>query len=290
MARIRFLRKVLFLVGLIGLAAVQAAWPAEHSWPTKDITLIVPFRAGAGFDITSRIFGMVWETKLPKKANVIVTNKTGAGGKIGSMALMKSAPDGYTIGTLSPVALALMQINGELENMDIRRLSYLGQIDREDGVVVVSAASGIKTMQDLTKRELRFGVTEDSYFPATMLAKQMGLKARMIMFDGVVDQGLAAMRGDVDIMVDSATGMRREVGNSKGKLLPLFSVSEQRTLEFPQTPTSKELGLELGDLRYIAGGARTLSAPAGIPADLLKAMQDSAWATLSSADFKERMA
>ncbi len=289
MAQIQVLRKVLFLVLLIGLIAVQVAWAAEPSWPRKDITLIVPFSPGGGYDVQSRIFATVWEKKLPQKAHVIVSNQKGAGGKIGSVALMKSAPDGYTIGTLSPAALALMQIGGELEGFDIRKLSWLGQLSWEDGVVVVSTASGLKTVQDLTKREIRFGITEDSMFPAAMLSKQLNLKSRMVMFEGGAEQGMAAMRGDVDIMIDSVSAMKRGVVNSQGKLIPLFSVGDKRTPDWPEVPSSKEIGMELGDLKYIAGSARLLAGPSGIPTDLLKVMQDLAWKALQDPEFKAGM-
>ena len=289
MDRIKLMRKALFLLLVLAWVGADAAWPAAPSWPTKDITLIVPFSPGGGFDTQSRIFAPIWEKKLPQKANVIVNNQRGAGGKIGSLALMKSPPDGTRIGTLSPSALALMQINGELEGFDIRKLSWLGQLSWEGGVVVVSAASGIKTLEDLTKREVRFGVTEDSMFPAAMLAKKLGLKSRMVMFDGGAEQGLAAMRGDVDIMVDSVSAMKRGVVNSQGKLIPLFAVGDKRAPDWPEVPSSKELGKDLGDLEAIAGSARLLAGPTGIAADILKAMQESAWKALQDPEFKAGM-
>lgn len=289
MDRVKFLREVLFLVLLIGLAASQSAWPAESPWPAKDITVIVPFSPGGGYDLQSRIFAPIWEKKLPRKANVVVMNKRGAGGKIGAMELMKSAPDGHTIGTLSPSALALMQTSGELGNADIRQLGWLGLLSWEDGAVVVSTASGIKTVEDMKKRELRFGVDEDSMFPAAMLAKQLRLKARMVLFEGTAESNLALIRGDIDARIDSVSASKRGIVNSQGKIIPLFTVSEKRAPDWPEVPCSKELGLELGDLKYIAGSARALAAPAGIPAPLLKTMQDTAWTALQDPAFKTGM-
>jgi tripartite-type tricarboxylate transporter receptor subunit TctC len=289
MDRMKLMGKALFLFLLLVGVGASSAWPAAPSWPSKDITLIVPFSPGGGFDTQSRIFAPIWEKKLPRKVNVIVSNQKGAGGKIGSLALMKSPPDGYKIGTLSPSALALMQINGELEGFDIRKLSWLGQLSWEDGVVVVSAASGIKTVQDLTKREIRFGITEDSMFPAAMLAKKLGIRTRMVMFDGTPEQNLAAMRGDVDIMMDSVSSMKRAVVNSQGKLVPLFTVSDKRSPDWPEVPSSKELGKDLGDLEAIAGSARLLGGPAGIQSDLLKVMQESTWKALQDPEFKAGM-
>lgn len=259
------------------------------NYPTKDITLIVPFSPGGGFDLQSRIFAPLWQQALPQKVNVIVDNQKGAGGNLGSMKLMKSPADGLTIAVLSPATLAQSQVTGQLENQDIRKLSYIGQLSWEDGAVVVSAVSGLKTIDDLKKKELRFGVTTDSIFPAAILCTKLGLKCRNVMFDGGAEQGLAAMRGDVDIMMDSISAMKRGVDNSQGKLVVLMVISDQRTPVFSTVPTSKELALDLGDLKYIAGSARVLGGPAGIPADVLKIMRDAAAKALASADFKAGM-
>ena len=75
-------------------------------------------------------------------------------------------------------------MTGQLENQDIRKLSYIGQLSWEDGVVVVSAASGIKTVADLKGKDLRWGVTTDSIFPAAVFCSKLGLKCRNVMFDG----------------------------------------------------------------------------------------------------------
>lgn len=270
----------------------QAAAPTKapvSTYPTKDITLIVPFSPGGGFDLQSRIFAPLWQQNLPQKVSVIVDNQKGAGGNLGSMKLMKSPPDGLTIAVLSPATLAQAQVTGQLENMDIRTLSYIGQLSYEDGAVVVSAASALKTLADLKTKELRFGVTSDSIFPASLLCSKLGLKCRNVMFDGSPEQALAAMRGDIDIMMDSVSTMKRSTDNGEGKLIGLMIIGDARTASWPVLPTSKELGLDLGDLRYIAGSARVLAGPAGIPADVLKIMRDAAGKALSSADFKAAM-
>lgn len=289
MARIGFLRRVLIFVLLIGLVSVEAVWPAEPSWPRKEITLICPYSPGGGFDTQARIFAQVWVKHLPQKVNVIVNNRTGASGKIGSIALMKSTPDGYTVGLLAPTLLTLSQALGELEGFDTRKLTWLGQLSLDPGAVVVSAASGLKTIPDLTKREVRIGVTVESLFANALLAKRMNLKWRAVMFDGSAEQSLAAMRGDVDLMMDSWTSMKKAVDNGQGKLTPLFALADTRLSQWSNVPSSKEQGLSLSNLYPIAGSTRSLGAPSGIPADLAKVMEESVWATLRDPEFKATM-
>ncbi len=267
----------------------EASKPAGAVWPTKDVTFIVPFSPGGGYDTQARIVQSVWPKYLAKKVNLVVTNQSGAGGKIGSLALMKAPADGVTIGILSPSSLALMQSNGELESFDIRKLTWLGQLSMDPGVVVANTASGLKTPQDLSKREIRIGVTSESLFANTLLAKKMTINARTVMFDGSPEQVLAAMRGDVDLMMDSWTSMKKAVDNSQGKLVPLFVVSDKRLPGWSDVPTSKEIGLELGDLQAIAGTARLVAAPAGVPAESAKAMEESLWGALQDPEYKAAM-
>lgn len=289
MIRIKFLKIVLFFVLLSGLVAVEAAWPAEPSWPTKDITLICPYSPGGGFDTQARIFAQVWVKHLPRKVSVIVNNRTGAGGKIGSIALMKSPSDGYIAGILSPTTLALSQVKGELEGLDCRKLTWLGQLSMDPGALVVSAASGIKTPQDLTKREIRIGLTQESLFANAYLAKKMNLKWRAVLFDGTAEQTLAGMRGDIDLMMDSWTSMKKAVDNSQGKLSPLFVLMDRRLPQWSNVPTSKEMGLNLSDIFPIAGALRSLGAPAGIASNLAKMMEESVVAALRDPEFKTSM-
>jgi tripartite-type tricarboxylate transporter receptor subunit TctC len=274
------------------VAPTQAAAPTKapvSNYPTKDITLIVPFSPGGGFDLQSRIFAPLWQQNLPQKVNVIVDNQKGAGGNLGSMKLMKSPADGLTIAVLSPATLAQAQVTGQLENMDIRNLSYIGQLSYEEGVVVVSAASNLKTVADLKTKELRWGVTTDSIFSAAVFCSKLGLKCRNVMFDGGAEQGLAAMRGDIDMMVDSVSAMKRGVDNGEGKLIGMMVIGDARTTAWSALPTSKELGLDLGDLKYVAGSARVLAGPAGVPADVLKIMRDASAKAFASPDFKAAM-
>jgi tripartite-type tricarboxylate transporter receptor subunit TctC len=263
--------------------------PSGPSWPGKDIVLVVPYKPGGGYDTQARVFAPLWEKHLPRKASVVVNNQPGAGGKIGSLAVMKATPDGHTVGLLSPTSLALMQVGGELENFDIRKLTWLGQLSWDAGVLVSSASSGLKKPEDLNKREVRFGVTDDSVFPCSLLAKKLGIKARMVMFDGTSEQVLACMRGDVDLMMDSWTSMKKAVDNSQGKLVPMFAIANNRLPKWPDVPSSQELGLDLSDLYAIAGSARLLGGPPGIPSDIRDLMDKSVWDTLQDPEFATNM-
>jgi tripartite-type tricarboxylate transporter receptor subunit TctC len=275
---------------LVGLAAGMAAPDSSAAaWPTKDITFIVPRTPGGGFDTQSRIFCSVWEKHLPQKVNVLVANRPGAGGKIGLNAVMKAVPDGYTVGMVSPPEVAIMQYEGELEGFDIRKLNWLAQLSWDPGAVVVSAASGVKSPQDLTKREMRIAVMADGLFHNAFFVKKLNLKARRVMFEGTGEEVLALMRGDIDLMMESWPSMKKAVDNSQGKLAPLFILADSRVPLWPAVPCSKELNLNLSEIYPTAGALRVMAAPPGIPADLVKTMEKTVWDTIQDPEFKAKM-
>ena len=285
-----FLKKTLFFYLLVGLTAGMALpSPSAFAWPTKDVTWIVPRPPGGGFDTQSRIFCSVWEKHLPQKANVIVANRPGAGGKIGLNAVMKAAPDGYTVGMVTPPEVAIMQFAGELEGLDIRKFNWMAQLSWDPGAVIVSAASGIKSPQDLAKREIRIALGADAVFHNAYFVRKLNLKARRVMFDGTADMLLALMRGDIDLMIESWTSMKKAVDNSQGKLAPLFVLADSRVPGWPAVPCSKELNLSLSEIYPSAGALRVMAAPPGIPSDLLKTMEKSVWEALQDPEFKVKM-
>ena len=84
-----------------------AASPARAAFPERDITWIVPYAPGGGFDAWSRQIALTMQKYLPKGINVVVKNVTGAGGRTGSIGLYRSNPDGYTIGFAPTSAFTL---------------------------------------------------------------------------------------------------------------------------------------------------------------------------------------
>ena len=279
---------LLATLGCTGGGSVEKK-PAEPAWPSKDITFIVPFKAGGGYDIQARIVAPLIEKYLPRKANVIVNNQPAAGGKVGSLALMKSPPDGHTIGLLSPAALGVMQVNGELEGLDIRELTWLGQVSWDAGVLVASAKSGFKRPEDLKKREVRFGVTANAYPQAVLLANKLGLKARMVMFEGSAEEVLACMRGDIDLMINSWPTSKQMVEDSQGSIVPLFVVADDRVPQWNEVPSSKELGLDLKELYALEATARVLAAPGGLAPDVRAALEDVVSKALHDPEFAANM-
>ncbi len=262
---------------------------ADSNWPTKNITLVVPYSAGGGFDLQARILAPLLEKYLPQKVRVIVDNQTGASGKIGTMNVMRSSPDGYTIGIVSPTVLAQMSIAGELQGLDVAKINWVGQLSWDPGAVVVNTASGIKSTKDLQAKQYRTGVTTEALFQNKLLSRMLGTKTQLVTFEGSADEVLAGMRGDIELMMDSWPSMKKAVDSSEGKLTPLFMVSSDRVAKWNTVPSAKEVGLSIEPLYPVAGAARLIAAPSGLTPDVQKALEDSVWKALQDPEFAANM-
>ncbi len=134
------------VVALAGLAALAAALPVQaQGFPSRPITLIVPWGAGGGTDATARIIGSLLEKDLGQPITVV--NRTGGSGVVGHAAIASAAPDGYTIG-LATVEIGMMHWQGLTE---LTGASYtpLGLVNADPAAIQVRADSPYKSVNEL---------------------------------------------------------------------------------------------------------------------------------------------
>src|SRR4051812_13219252 len=138
--------------GLACAASILWSLPSvafAQSWPTRPITLICPFGAGGAPDIIARFVAQELSDKLGQK--VVVENRTGASGNIGTAAVAKAAPDGYTIllGTPSPLVINKLIEGTKQSFAPDTKLTPIGVIGKSASILVTSPKSNAKTLQDL---------------------------------------------------------------------------------------------------------------------------------------------
>jgi len=289
MARILFRIKVLFFVLLVAIVGMGTAWPAAPSWPTKDVTFIVPFRPGGGFDVQARILAPFLEKQLPGKVNVVVKNVSGAGGKTGIMEIARSRPDGYTIGIVGLESVAFMRAMGDLD-LDIKEWNWLGQISSDPLMVAIPSAGKYKTLADMKGQDIRFGVTSEMLPSAVVMGQALGMKVRPVLFDGSGDAILAIMRGDLDAVTFSWPTMSKGVRDSSGKLSALFVASKSRIPAVKDVPTLGELGVQLTPTAAsVLATSRVVVGPAKLDPSLRETLENAMAKAMKDQEFVQQM-
>jgi tripartite-type tricarboxylate transporter receptor subunit TctC len=143
-------RRLAAIVALFGLAALAAPVTAQENWPTRPITYVVPFPTGGTTDTLARLIAQRLGQALG--TTVVVDNKPGARGNIGSEFVARAAPDGYTIlgGTISSQAINV-SLYPKLPYDPLKSFAPITLIGSNRNVLVVPAGSPFKSVADILK-------------------------------------------------------------------------------------------------------------------------------------------
>ncbi len=248
---------------------------AAQDYPTKPITLVVPFPAGGGSDVGGRIIAEYLTEHLG--ANVIVENKPGAASQIGVDYLAKSPPDGYMLGYAGSDGLSVMQaIKNTMPYVVPDDFDFIGQVVTTAHVISVPAKSPFKTIQELiayakdNPGKLKYGsqgIGSTSHLAAELFMQAAGIKMTHVPFQGASPQVTAAVGGFVDLIVAGPPSIEGFV--QSGDLRPLATFDEDRHWLYPDMPTMKEIGLP-GATAIIR---LCVLAPRGVPEPILQKLR-----------------
>ena len=214
----------------------------------KNVTLIVPFSPGGGFDTYARMIAPFLEKH--SGATVVVQNITGGGGIIGANHLYTSQPDGTTIGIMGGTNLIFSQTSGaEGVQYEVNRYTFLGRVTAEPNIGLVAAQKPYQTMEDLANADhLKMAATglDDDYFTWSVIAKAFNIQNfEMITGWEGNSQWLSALAaGDIDGGHTSVGSALPAINN--GYARAMLQVSEERHPGLQDVPTALEL-LPAGD-------------------------------------------
>lgn len=271
-----------FSVFLVIFSLIVLDFPASSNadnWPSKPITLLVPWASGGATDLTARILA-------PKMSAILnipiqVVNKPGGSGIIGTLEAVKSAADGYTL---------LMDCNGTSSiqfawslNLPYKpeERTYIARAISTLESLLVPASSPWQTLDDLINaiknnpESVTFGNIGGTGVPDAALAQfQAALKAkgldlsktRMITYKGSGETIVAVAGGHVSACMSGIAGTQALVG--AGKIRVLAVTSAQRYKPWPHVPTMTELGYPSVNMLFWAG----LGAPPGLPAKIVNVL------------------
>ena len=264
------------VVSLCALAAgVSAARAAElaSAFPSRAITLIVPWPAGGATDVTMRILAELAGKQLGQ--SIVVENRPGAAGTFVGPALRGATPDGYTIGQL-PLTLYRFPFQQKVAWDPLRDIVPVIQISGVTFGIVVPAESPFKTLADLASwgranpKRLTVGSTGIGTTAHLAMAEIMAAERVSyihVPYKGTADQMLAVAGQTLMVGVNS-TGFAPYVDNGKLRLLAVFSPN--RSKRWPTVPTIKELGYANG----VHNSPYGIGAPAGVDPLIVKKLHD----------------
>jgi tripartite-type tricarboxylate transporter receptor subunit TctC len=279
------------IVIVVALLVAPAAF-AQGAFPTKPITMIVPFPPGGVADIVGRPLAVAMEKSL--KQPVVVVNRTGAGGAVGMGAVAKSSPDGYTILMgLSSISVFPVsdRINGKTPTYEMREFAPIALVTADPTVLVVRADGPYKTLKDFIDAAKKnpgkinyssAGVYSTLHVAMEIFANAADIKLFHVPYQGGGPAVTALLGGQVEAL---ASGPSAAIGQIKaGKMRALAAWSEQRIPMMPDVPTFKELGLDA--VFYIWSG---VFAPAATPAPVQTRLRDAVRQAAHDPDFTAAM-
>jgi tripartite-type tricarboxylate transporter receptor subunit TctC len=251
-------------VACVLLALAQGA---ASQYPAKPIRLVVPFPAGESVDATARLVGQSWSTALG--AQIVVDNRGGAGGTIGSEAVAKSAPDGYTLlwGNSGPLAIGpgLYKKLGYDVAKDFAPVSLVATLPF---VLFASPALPANSVVELLAYarahpgEINFGSTgvgSGLHLIAELFKTEAGIQIVHVPYKGVAQALPEIMSGKVQIAFNTIPAFLPHV--KAGRLKALAITATLRSPLLPDVPTMPEVGLP----GVIGTGWHAVVAPAGTP-------------------------
>lgn len=271
-----FLHKTLkSLMAAIGVVTLLASPGAQAAYPERPIKIVVPYNAGGGTDVLSRAVATGISKVLQQ--TVIVENRPGASGMIGSDVVARATPDGYTLvmtaadtHTINPHVYPNISYDAVKDFVAVAQVGYLPY------ALVVNPALGVTTVQeyiDLAKKkpgELTYaswGVGSSSHVAMEMLNVGQSLDVLHIPFTGAAPAMTAIMGGQVDALFVPLSLAKPNADAKKVNLLGL--ASPKRFEDAPDVPTITEQGVDVVAAPWIG-----VLAPTGTPQEAIKTLAD----------------
>lgn len=284
----------MWLTGSAALALAGLARPsrAQAAWPTKPITFVVPFATGGNTDTLARLIGQKLSVALGQP--VVVENKPGAGGNIGSAFVAQAKPDGHTIlgGTISSHAIN-PSIYPKMPYDAVKSFEPVVLIGSSPLVLAVSANAPYRSLQDLVAAakakpgELSYatpGNGTSSHLAVELLNAITGAKLMHVPYKGSGPAVTDVVAGHVPVIFDTPLVVGSHV--KAGKLRALAVASSKRIEGLPDVPTAAEAGvpgLEVASWQAVF-------APAGTPKEIVRRLNAEIAGVLKTPDIRARMA
>jgi tripartite-type tricarboxylate transporter receptor subunit TctC len=283
----------LLIAGTVAALALAAALPASaQNYPTRPITLIVPWGAGGGTDATARILASLMEKELGQPVNVV--NRTGGSGVVGHSAIASAPADGYTIG-LATVEISMMHWQG-LTELSGASYTPIGLVNADPAGVQVRADAPYKDIKELLAaikanpgKFKASGTGQGGIWHLALAGLLRDQRIDPASVSWVPSNGAAPglqdmVAGGIDIAPVSLPEARSLI--DAGKVKSLAIMNDKPAALYPQVPTLKQaIGSD-----WTTAAWRGIVAPKGIPADVRTKLAATVQKVANSKEYHDFMA
>ncbi len=276
-------------------AACLAAWiatpaMAADSYPSKPITIVLPYATGGSADMLARFAAQALQTELGKPA--IVEAKPGAGGVLGTEFVSRAEPDGYTLALTASGTMAV--------NPYVYKLRYKPLEDFKQITVLVDLPFVVVTNNEFPARNLQefidygrknpnkitfgnAGLGTQQHLTQLMFARAVGMQVNIVPYKGSSPAMNDLLGGHIDAVLDN-TGVQTPFIKA-GKVRPLFVTNPERVAALPDVPTAPEAGLP----GFSAVAWFGLAAPKGTPDEIVGKIQQALARNFAKPEMQQRL-
>jgi tripartite-type tricarboxylate transporter receptor subunit TctC len=288
----QFTRRTFAFTTLAATALFSAAGPstAQGSYPDKPVKIVVAFTPGGPTDVVARMIGQKLATKWGQQ--VIVENKPGAAGVIGSEFVAKAPADGYTL--LMATAGNLVVNQHLYKNMKfdpVKDFTPIAQTAGVDFVLVTQPSAPFNTVKELiaaakakpgTVTSATSGNGGAPHLAAALFENEAGVNLNLVPYKGTADAVNAVLAGQTQLDFDAASQVVPQI--KAGKLKPLAVLGTKRSPLLPEVPTMAEAGLA----KYNFSNWFGLVGPAHMPRDVIDKLQKDVAEALNDPELRAR--
>jgi len=271
------------LLAALAAAPFASALPFEHAWgqqrwPTRTITMVVPFPPGGQADLAARPVAAALEKILGQ--SVVVDNRGGAGGAVGNAAVARAEPDGHTLlMTLSSLAVLpeSERLFGRTPSYEVAQLAPVARVLADPTLLAVPVSAPWRTLPDFVEDAKKrpgtipygsSGAYGTLHVAMEMFAAEAGIKLLHVPYRGAGPAVTGLLSGQI-LALASAPGVLKEHVDA-GTLRVLANWGAQRIATFPDLPTFKDLGYPNVEFYIWAG----LFAPRSLPEPIMAQLRD----------------
>jgi len=261
-----------------------------QAYPTKPVTIIVPYAAGGSLDVVTRILARSLTTRLGQ--TVLVENRAGAGSNIGAAYVAKSAPDGYTLFLASPATAINVSLYAKLNYDPEKDLIPVSLLTAVPSVLLVHPSAPYKSVAELVAHakqnpaKLNYssgGAGSSEHLGSEMFKFYAGVDVTHIPYKGGAPALADLMGGQVTMMFSNRIGALPHIRS--GKLRALGVADGVRSPQLPDVPTFVEAGYP--DLKVLVWSG--IMAPAGTPAAIVNRLHAVITEAMQAPEMKAQM-